>query len=62
MLYGDKIVSKWVAQVRYWWETSADKRIKILAELEYKRLNQNWKSYIKDRASQSSEPNDSSKT
>lgn len=61
-VYGERTVGRWIAEVRYWWEIQADKKAKILAELEYKRLNQGWKNYIRDRANHSSDTDSSSGT
>ena len=57
-VYGERVVGRWIAELRFWWNKLEDRRIKIYADLEYKKMTSHWNKYVKDRA-QSSETSSS---
>lgn len=57
-VWGENIVARWLAEIRFWWETHNDKRIKMMADIEYRKLNLRWRLYLEDRNAHSSSDKD----
>jgi len=49
MIVGDRIVAKWVAEFRAWYDQLQDENFKKKCDEEYNRLSKIWNDFKKDQ-------------
>ena len=49
ILFGNRVVSQWVATIQLFWDKLKNIQLKKMADEEYNRLSAQWDEYKKDR-------------